>query len=210
VGANIGYYSLLASQLVGSAGGVVAVEASPRTFLALKMNLGLNKVDNVRAVNLAVSDREGTLKVFRGHDHNIGLATVLPCQGYELECEVAAAPLSEIVQAHEIKQARLVKIDVEGAEMSVVAGMGPFISAGRPDLEFVVEVNPAALARQATGPDELLKPFIDAGYHPYEVENDYCPKSYIPIPPRKRPRRIRSSIDRTMDIVLSRHDDDHL
>jgi precorrin-6B methylase 2 len=55
VGANIGYYSLLASPLVGKTGTVVAIEASPRTFDDLLFNLELNNVSNVRPVNVAVS-----------------------------------------------------------------------------------------------------------------------------------------------------------
>src|SRR5262249_27771794 len=73
VGANIGYYSLLASRLVGQYGSVVAIEASPKTFLELQTNLTLNKIYNVRAVNLAASDCRGKLKIFRGHEHNTGL-----------------------------------------------------------------------------------------------------------------------------------------
>jgi FkbM family methyltransferase len=195
VGANIGYYSLLASRLVGEHGSVVAVEASPKTFLELQANLALNKIHNVRSVNLAASDCRGKLKIFRGHEHNTGLTTVLDNEGFELECEVTAAPLSEVVQPKEMKHARVVKIDVEGAELSVVAGMGPIIAAGRPDLEFVIEVNPAALARQGASPEGLLKPFFEAGYHPYEIDNDYSPLSYMPMPPVKRPRRIQSSIE---------------
>src|SRR5262249_14717294 len=134
VGANIGYYSLLASSLVGQQGSVVAVEASPKTFSELQTNLTLNKTNNVRSVNLAASDRIGKVKIFRGHEHNTGLTTVLDYKGFEFECEVAAAPLSEILQPREMKHARIVKIDVEGAELSVVAGMGPIITGGRPDL----------------------------------------------------------------------------
>jgi hypothetical protein len=151
-------------------------------------------------------ERSGAL--FRGHEHNTGLTTVLGREGVEIECEVAAAPLSAIVQTEELKRTRIVKIDVEGAELSVVAGMGPIISNGRPDLE--IEVSPTALARQGTSPEGLLQPFFDAGYHAYEIENDYSPLSYIPVPTAKRPRRIRSAIRKTMDVVLSRHNDEYL
>ena len=210
VGANIGYYSLLASKLVGEHGRVVAIEASPKTFSHLETNLALNKTVNVRAVNFAASDIKRRLKVFRGHEHNTGLTTVLDCEGFELECEVAAAPLYEIVGVSEMKRTRVVKIDVEGAELSVVAGMGPIITNGRPDLEVVIEVNPVALARQGTSPERLVQPFLDAGYHAYEIENDYSPLSYIPVPTAKRPRRIRSAIRQTVDVVLSRHDCEYL
>lgn len=63
VGANIGYFSLLASKLVGPGGRVVAIEASPEVFDLLRRNLELNKAHNVRAVNVAISDREGSLQL---------------------------------------------------------------------------------------------------------------------------------------------------
>ena len=88
--------------------------------------------------------------------------------------------------------------------------MGPIIRAGRSDLEIVIEVSPAALAKQGTSPEGLLQQFFDVGYHAYEIENDYSPLSYIPVPTAKRPRRIRSAIRQTMDVVLSRHADEYL
>lgn len=210
VGANVGYYSLLASRLVGEGGAVVAIEASPRTFEELRANLALNGVSNVRAVNLAASECEGSVRIYRGHEHNTGLTTILEGRGFELECEVRAAPLSAILHSEEARNARLFKIDVEGAEWSVVAGMESLIGGGRPDLEIIMEVNPELLARQGRTPDELIRPFSDAGFHPYAIENDYSPLSYIPLPPEKPPQRIRSSIQGAMDIVLSRRDAEHL
>src|SRR5262249_887460 len=64
VGANIGYYSLLASKLVGEFGLVVAIEPSPTIFNTLKNNLALNKARNIRLVNMAVSDRPQGLRLF--------------------------------------------------------------------------------------------------------------------------------------------------
>ena len=87
--------------------------------------------------------------------------------------------------------------------LSVVAGMGPIITNGRPDLEVVIEANPAALARQGTTPEGLLQPFLDAGYHAYEIENDYSPFSYIPVPTRQTPPTdsVRHSTDDGRSIV---------
>jgi FkbM family methyltransferase len=206
VGANIGYYSLLASRLVGKTGTVVAIEASPRIFADLLINLELNGISNVRAVNVAASESEGTAKIYRGHEHNTGLSTTLEGLGFDLECEVHAAPLSAILKPEELRCTRLVKIDVEGAEWSVVAGMGSLIKEGRPDVEIIMEVNPELLARLGRTPDDLLRPFLDAGYHAYRLDNDYSPQSYIPLPREKRPQRIWPPIQETVDLVLSRHD----
>src|SRR5205823_8966527 len=72
VGANVGYYSLLASKLVGTSGSVVAIEASPATFKILQSNLALNQVRNVRAMNVAVYHSKTAMKVFRGSEYDVG------------------------------------------------------------------------------------------------------------------------------------------
>jgi hypothetical protein len=64
VGANMGYYSLLAARRVGPAGGVVAIEPSPPIFAKLTANLALNPGAAVRPVQAAVGAREETLPFY--------------------------------------------------------------------------------------------------------------------------------------------------
>lgn len=206
VGANIGYFSLLASRLVGESGTVVAIEASPRTFSALQGNLTRNDARTVRAVNVAVSEHSGMAKVFYGHECNIGLTTILETPDFECECEVESAPLSSILRPDEVQNARVIKIDVEGAEWAVVAGMELILNSGRPDLEVVVEVNPESIARQGKCPEDLLEVFTRAGFHPFAIENDYSPLGYLPPYVEKRPVRIRGPIESSTDVVFSRQD----
>jgi hypothetical protein len=101
------------------------------------------------------------LKLFRSHVYNIGLTTVVKEQGFEFECEVDAAPLSAILRPEEMQNARLVKIDVEGAELSDVSGMLPLLCSGRADLEIIVEVHPDHLAQQGKRPEGFLTIFSD-------------------------------------------------
>jgi FkbM family methyltransferase len=193
VGANIGYYSLLASTLVGDAGQVVAIEASPEIFRALQSNLARNSVKNVRAENVAASDRKEVLELFRGHVFNTGLTTLVKEQGFEFECEVDAAPLSTILREEEMQNARLVKIDVEGAELSVIGGMLPLLCSGRADLEIIIEVHPEHLAQQGKRPEDFLTIFSEAGFYAYLLENDYSPLRYLSSELENRPIRVRSS-----------------
>jgi FkbM family methyltransferase len=206
VGANIGYYSLLASRLVGPRGSVVAVEASPATFRALSDNIAMNGVVNVRPVNVAASDRPGRLKLYRGHEHNTGLATVVEGHGFELEAEVPAAPLNSILTAGEMRRLRLAKIDVEGAEAQVVAGMGALIEQGRPDLEVIIEINPALLERQGTSTQAVLAPFLRAGYHAYVLANDYSADAYMRRTRDPRATRLHRPLEAPADLALSRED----
>ncbi len=214
VGANIGYYSLLASAVVGESGAVVALEASPKNFAVLQSNLIRNRVRNVRALNVAVSDSRGVATIFHGPESNAGLTTILEEQarkeGFEFESDVSAAPLSVILQPHEVKTARLIKIDVEGAEWLVAAGMGPLLSSGRADLEIMIEVNPDLLAQQGKQAEDLLRIFLDAGFHAYALENDYSALAYLPPYTPKRPERLRAPIQCETDVIFSRQDMERL
>jgi len=214
VGANIGYYSLLASRLVGECGSVVAIEASPETFKVLQHNLAFNRVRNVRAVNMAAFHSKTIIKVFRGSEYEVGHTTVIEQEGlkrrFEVECEINAAPLSAVLSREEMQNARLIKIDVEGAEWSVLEGMRPLLNSGRPDLEIMVEVNPACLVQQGKRTEDLLSILLDAGFYAYRLENDYSALSYLPPCIEARPTRIRNAIQCCTDVVFSHQDSEQL
>jgi FkbM family methyltransferase len=212
VGANVGYFTLLASRLVGRSGGVVAVEPSPRAFAALEANLARNRAVNVRAVPVAVSARRDRLALYRGPGYHWGLASL--CTAPELdstpEAMVEAVPLAELLSPAEAAAARVVKIDAEGAEADVVEGVVPLLRDGRPDLEVVVEIGPDRLASQGRSAAELFRVFHRFGFHPYHLENDYDPTGHLPGAPTCPPRRIDAPPDVEADVVFSRVDSDRL
>ena len=208
VGANIGYFSLLASKCVGTSGAVVAIEASPRIFAALQDNLECNPTQNVRALNIAVSDKAGTLKLYGGGIFNSGATTTFEDPELVFEDEVDAAPLSSLLTPQETSAARIIKIDVEGAEWRVIEGMAEILTNGRDDLEIIVEVSPKHLALLDKTTAELLRVFADAGFHPYALENDYTAQGYLTPASYQPPARVCHAIEWETDIVFSRRDAD--
>lgn len=208
VGANIGYFSLLASRLVGDSGTVVAIEASRSTFDALQANLARNRICNVRTIHKAVSDTAGIVDVYRGPESHIGLSTIFAEEaskrGAQLEGKVQAAPLAMILDEDEIRNARLIKIDVEGAEWSVVSGMRPLLDSSREDLEVMVEIDPECLEQQDKKPEDILRVFADAGFHAYQLENDYRGESHLPPFTQKAPVRLQGPVTNVADLVFSR------
>ena len=210
VGANVGYYSLLASTLVGQSGSVVAIEPSPRLFQAIRDSVARNRLRNVRSVNLAVLDRSTMVSLFRGTEYHSGLTTTREERGLEFECRVETAPLPAILSPEETRGARLVKVDVEGAEWSVISGMEPILASGRDDLEVIVEIDAELLAHQARRPDDILALFADHGFHAYRLRNDYSPESYIARHRAVPPERLREPLEGVSDVVFSRRDADRL
>lgn len=212
VGANAGYYTLLASRLVGEQGTVVSIEASPAIFALLERNLRANHVGNVRAVNVAVWSRTERLELFTRPEHPPGTTTVVGSWADQWSLDsggtILAQPLSAILTADEVRRARIVKIDVEGAEWPVLQGMGSLLESSREDLEVVVEIAPQLLESSGSSADAVVDFFGRQGFHPYEIVNDYSAAAYIdgrrPVAPR-RITEIPLGPDQT-DVIFSRTD----
>lgn len=209
VGSNIGYYTVLASGLAGGAGHVVAVEASPAFHQRLLEQVQLNRRDNVRAVNGAASDDRRILTFVLASSANMGANSIVPYDGpAESSFEVEAFPLGELLEPAEISTARVIKIDVEGAEGSVVRGMIPMLDKLRPDCEITVEVTPDRMAQLGDSAEELMKTMRDHGFHAYRLVNEYTPESYVAALRGKRavPVRWRGPVVEESDLIFSRID----
>ncbi|WP_338686566.1 FkbM family methyltransferase [Streptomyces acidiscabies] len=211
VGANIGYYTVLASRLVGPTGRVVAVEPSPDFHQALTGNVRLNGCANVRTVNTAVSDTPGRLTFYLEDPTNLGGTTAVRPRTVTSSFTADTAPLSRLLTTDEVTTARLIKIDVEGGEAGAVRGLLPVLDHLRDDVELLVEVTPRLLAKQGQTVDQILNPLRDHGFHPYRVTNDYDAASYPPA--LRRPSsaaRWREPVTEMTDLVFSRVDADAL
>jgi FkbM family methyltransferase len=187
VGANIGYYTYLAARLVGPAGSVYAIEASPSIYRTLVHNLRINGFGNVHNYNTVVADRHGTAPVFKALEWNLGKTCVISgAPGEQAEAEIAARPLHEIVSWDVLRDVRLIKVDVEGAEWLVVNGIRDRLPCFAHDTEWLIEISPAKMLRLGTRPDDLIGLFAQAGYDMYVLENRYDAAWYL----RQR-RRVR-------------------
>lgn len=209
VGANIGYFSLLAARLVGPQGGVVAIDASPRIFALLDEHVRANGATNVRTVNAAVSDKEGTLSVYAGPANNSGMTSTVADRGGSFEAEVRAAPLHALLREDELRRVRFVKIDVEGAELPILLDILAHLHLYRRDVEIAVELSPESLVSAGIPAHELLARFEAQGFNWYVLDNDYSLPSYFDSRPRPALRG-RSVPTEQVDIVLSRFDGETL
>jgi FkbM family methyltransferase len=213
VGANVGYYTLLAASCVGQQGHIVAIEASPSIFDLLSNNVQRNEIGaRVRSVNVAASDQAGTVSVYHGPKDNIGLTTTVPHEDFKIEATILALPLRDILTDEEMTSARLIKIDVEGLEGPVVRGLLPGLPSCREDLELVLEVN-----GQPTPQGEMASDIVGQlrgyGFNVYEITNSYSARSYVEaMDEPQRPQRIDGDIDpdESADLVFSRIDAPHL
>jgi len=216
VGANIGCLTALASRLVGRRGTVVAIEPSPAIIDALRETVSENDLANVRIVAAAVSDRDHKLPLFAGPSSNVGKTSTVAHRGSIREQgRVRAAPLGSLVDPEQLAAARLIKIDVEGAEDRALAGMVASLDALAADAELLVELSPRWWGDPGLRPVDVLRPFLDRGFHVYRLPNSYRAWRYLWPRDVEAPRRLRdlAILNRRvarLDLVLSRIDADAL
>ncbi|MCF1422161.1 FkbM family methyltransferase [Mangrovimonas futianensis] len=118
IGANIGAYSLIASNLIGNEGKVVAIEAEPYNFKKLKKNISLNEINNIDAINLGVSDKSETLSLSINTTGNRSGCSF----AYEGEntVKIKCKSLIDILDQSKITKISCMKIDIEGFEYKVL------------------------------------------------------------------------------------------
>ena len=208
VGANVGYYTLLASQLVGEAGGVVAIEASPTFHGRLRDHVGMNGCANVRTVNIAASDRHQELTFVLASSKNLGANSIVPYVGpAESSFKIPAQPLADTLTAEEIAKARVIKIDVEGSEGAVLRGLAPVLGELRPDAELTIEVTPERMTLLGDSVDELMETLTRRGFHAYRVANRYEAGGYPAALRRPEPPiRWHGPITEESELIFSRTD----
>jgi FkbM family methyltransferase len=140
VGANIGFFSLLAAKLAGPDGQVVAIEPVPANTDLIKANATLNRFGNVTVVRAAAgaSNRTGELILARYHG-GAALASAPKPPDARGRLSVPVVTLDGLVSHLGLPPPTMVKIDVEGAELEVLAGMPRTLWRDHPDILFEVD-----------------------------------------------------------------------
>jgi len=128
VGAHVGFYTLLASVLVGPMGSVFAFEPFPPNLVYLKEHLRLNKIGNVRVVAAAVSDKCGKSSFEEGPGSSMGRIS----QTGRLQVETVA--IDELVAKGKLPMPDYIKMDIEGGEASALAGAKSVLAQSHPTI----------------------------------------------------------------------------
>jgi FkbM family methyltransferase len=116
IGANVGFYSLLAAQCSGSQGTVHAFEPLPENLEYLRRHVALNEARNITVHPVAVSDHAGTMQFARGENRSTGQL------GGQGDLIVKTVVIDELVFTEYLAVPQVMKIDVEGAEKNVLQG----------------------------------------------------------------------------------------
>ena len=177
IGANIGWYTIMASKLVGSTGKVFAFEASPSIYNVLLSNLAKNNIENVHAFNIAVSDHLGSCHIYKAPVGNIGHSTIIDSlattDGHTFENTVRCDRLPSLIDHAVLLNARFIKIDIEGAERLAMEGVAPFLKSFSDHCEWLVELSPEFSPKGQADISWIFDQFLSAGYKAFRIENSY-------------------------------------
>lgn len=181
VGAHVGYYTLLASRLVGSSGRVLAFEPNPETYPGLVANLLLNDVANVLALNCALGGEPGLADFFL-NDDNEGesalwdVSSLYRSRDSKRRVSVAVTTLDQVALDCGWQACKLMKLDAEGYETRILRGGLKLFGQMRPR-HVICEINRFALERCGTSELELRSVFEEMGYQTHLINlegQDLC------------------------------------
>jgi len=170
IGANIGYYSLIAARIVGPAGTVYAFEPEPRNHELLVKNINLNGYSNVTPIQKAVSNKHGKVRLFIDRV-NLGAHSFSRdnneknAGSIEVEATTVDDFLGGLSQDNEVD---LIRMDVEGAEGLVIEGANHTLRNS--NVKLMMEFSPRQLRNVGTDPQRLLRDLRDQGFRPRVVD----------------------------------------
>lgn len=170
IGAHVGYYTLLAARQVGPTGRVFAFEPDQVNHELLQKNIRLNYYENVEVARIAVSDRVGWSPLYltaldsgRNSMYHHGLRE----RGSVI---VETTTIDSFLESKDWPRVDLIKIDVEGAELTVLDGMTQLLRRSD-ELKMIVEFNPALLQNAGVAPLQFLERLASPGWDVYLIDD---------------------------------------
>ncbi len=178
-GANIGFYSLMASQEIGPAGRIFSFEPVPETFARLTENVERNALNNITPVNQALWNKSDTLRfsLAKENEQNIGGYSFSESETAVKHTECQAIPLDEFATQAGIERIDAMKMDIEGAERFALEGAAGMISRDHPVI--LLEVCRQTCGNAGYSPDDLWDFLKGHGYRAYVIGSNFENSGWI-------------------------------
>ncbi|MDI6784852.1 MAG: FkbM family methyltransferase [bacterium] len=163
IGAYTGYYTLLFSELVGPDGKVYAFEPHPENYQALLHNIQSSKFPNtIIPFPKAVSNTVGSVPFYQ-HITDTAKNSLYPADNFKTAISIPSTTLDTFLAEIGHPQIALIKMDMEGAELSAIEGMRNLI-ANNQSLYLITECSPRILARVGLSPLDFLHKLQELGF----------------------------------------------
>lgn len=162
IGANIGYYSVIAGKKLGDKGKLFVYEPEEVNLNLLKKNIEHNKIQNVIFEQTALSNEVGTKKFFLTK-HNKGTHSLVNNRGVVESVLVKTDTLDNSLKKYGSPKVDVIKMDIEGAEIMAIEGMLETIKKSQ-NLIIFTEFYPKAIRRLNQSPIAYLNRLVELGF----------------------------------------------
>ncbi len=181
LGANVGYYTLLAASRIGTKGKVFAFEPNPDLFEILHVNMEINGfLERTELVNKAAMHRSEPVTLHRMQRHLASASVGRPSEDLLIRWRDRVEPI--IVQAISLDEffknrnveINVMKIDAEGSEPYIFAGMSGTLESN-PDMSIICEFNRDAITWANANPADFLENLARSGFSLMYIDYDSRP-----------------------------------
>ena len=162
IGANIGYFSVLAADLVGAKGKVFAFEPEPSNFSLLSHNVALNQLKNVECCEFALSNQDSTGFLYL-NDENLGDHRIFPDKTLDDKKTIQIKSGTDYLK-DKADQIDFIKIDTQGAEFHVIKGLEHYLQNSPTHFLMLLEFWPNGLNNSGSSGNELLDLLLSYGF----------------------------------------------
>jgi FkbM family methyltransferase len=186
LGANIGYFTLLAARLVGPEGKVFSFEPEPKNYSYLIKNVKLNNYNQVVVLPKAVSNKDGKTRLYIC-DYDTGHHTINKYDGIESysrgrkteehSIEIETVTLDNFLEG-KTNRVDIIKMDVEGAEALALAGMDNILRKNR-KIKMFIEFFPLLIEKMGSSSKDFISKLLkDYQFSIYVIPDDYDAKRH--------------------------------
>lgn len=159
IGANIGYYVLMESKIVGNTGKIYAIEPSPQNIKCLKKNVAVNNYSNIEVYDFAIGDVIGVKKMNISSHYNLNTLVSKKDNRITGTVDVNTSTLDKFLTGKKFPS--FVRMDVEGYEYNIIKGMKNILSSKKP-INIFIELHPHIMKKEQT--EYILKKLADSGF----------------------------------------------
>ena len=165
IGANIGFYTKIFSELVGEKGIVFAFEPESTNFKYLQQNC--KQCANAKLINKAAADTTGVLKIYLSKMLNVDHRTYA-IDDYSSVSEIDATTIDDCLAFNNVTKIDFIKMDIQGFEMSALKGMSKTLK-NNPELKILTELWPFGLKKAGSSALEMINFLNSNGFIVYLV-----------------------------------------
>jgi len=173
VGANWGYFTLLATSLVGPTGRILSLEPDPRLFSILQENIMRSGLDHVTLLQVAAAHESGTLPLvgYIEDGGNFGLTRIAVTSDEPARVfQVKSDSLDNILEQQVLLSVDLMKMDIEGAEALAIRGLEKSLANWKIK-RLLLELHPIQLAEHGSNVSAITETLQSSGYKAWTIDH---------------------------------------